>query len=71
MESIFLRKKIITNDKNITKECFYDPSNIFILDHDDFNEIENFIRTPYKPINQESVNYFDFSNWLKRFNSYE
>jgi len=71
MESIFLRKKLITNDKNIIKERFYDPSNIFILDHDDFDEIENFLKAPYKPINPESVNYFDFSNWLNRFNSYE
>lgn len=71
MESIFFGKKLITNDKNIIKERFYDPANIFVLDHDNFENIGDFINSPYKLINQELVNYFDFSNWLNRFNFYE
>ncbi|SDH79764.1 hypothetical protein SAMN05421846_10287 [Chryseobacterium taeanense] len=71
MESIFFRKKLITNDINIQKELFYDPANIFILEYDDFNTIDEFINTPFKELKSEIVDYFDFSNWLNRFTKYE
>ncbi|MCS3868280.1 hypothetical protein J3D55_001196 [Chryseobacterium ginsenosidimutans] len=67
MESIFFRKKLITNDKNIRKERFYDPANIFILDHDNFENINDFINGSYHEIRSELVNYYDFSTWLNRF----
>ncbi|MEC3875078.1 hypothetical protein [Chryseobacterium salviniae] len=71
MESIFLGKKLITNDINIQKENFYDSSNVFVLEYDDFNKINEFINTPFKKLKSEVVDYYDFSNWLKRFTEHE
>ncbi len=69
MESIFFRKKLITNNINIVDEEFYNSQNIFILGVDDLNRINEFIDTPYFDIKEEIVNKFDFHNWLLRFES--
>ena len=67
MESIFFKKKLITNDVHVKQEDFYDRNNIFILGEDNFDEIENFITSPYQEVNTEIIKYYDFKNWLKRF----
>lgn len=67
MESIFFKKKMITNDQSIIENDFYDPHNIFILGIDDFNTINNFINSPYKELPNEIIDKYDFANWLNRF----
>lgn len=67
MESIFLKKKLITNDVNIIYEDFYNPDNIFILNYDKIEKISDFIYLPYIDINLDIVAKYDFINWLKRF----
>ena len=32
------------------------------------NNIKQFIDSPYEPVNEEIVNYYDFEEWIKRFN---
>lgn len=67
MESIFLEKKLITNNKEIKKYNFYNPKNIFILDEDNMDNIETFLNSPYEKVDQEIIEYYDFESWLKRF----
>lgn len=67
MESIFLEKKLITNNKEIKKYNFYNPNNIFILDEDNMDNIETFLNSPYEKVDQEIIEYYDFESWLKRF----
>ena len=71
MESIFFEKKLITNDSSIRNELFFDEQNIFILGENNTLKITDFINSPYKKIKSEIVNYYDFTNWLKRFESNE
>ncbi|MBK1897724.1 hypothetical protein [Chryseobacterium paridis] len=71
MESIFFEKKLITNDRSIRDELFFDEQNIFILGENNISEIVAFIESPYKKIESDVVNYYDFTNWLKRFESNE
>ena len=68
MESIFFEKKLITNNKDIVNYNFYNPNNIFIIGKDDFNNMHNFINTKYEKIDNKIVEYYDYDNWLKRFN---
>jgi len=68
MESIFLGKKLITNDINIVNEDFYKAENIFILGHDDFEKISDFIHLPFVDISNGILKKYDFINWLNRFN---
>lgn len=45
-ESVFLKAKLITNNKNARNFDFYNKENVFILGEDDINELPNFIKTP-------------------------
>lgn len=67
MESLFFKRKLITNNKEIKKYNFYNPNNIFILEEDNFKNINEFINTEYEEIDSEIIEYYDIENWLKRF----
>lgn len=66
MESIFFCKKLITDNINIIKEPFYNSQNIFILGKDDINQLKEFLSSPYSPIPQEIIEYYEFQNWINR-----
>ena len=65
LEALFLRKKLITNNSEISEYDFYHPNNILILDENTNSDtIENFIRRPYFEINNEIVNHYTVENLL-------
>ena len=70
MESLFFMKKYITTNAKIRDEAFFKKSNIYILnDQCDNNErLSSFLELPYSPVQQNVIEYYDFYNWLKRFN---
>ena len=69
MESIFFSKKLITNNSYIKQNDFYNKDNIFILDiNKNLTKIKEFINTPYKSIEKETIDYYDYSSWIERFN---
>lgn len=55
-------KKLITTNKRIKEEPFYDPANIFIIDENNPKLDIEFFKSPVKPINLE---YLRVDNWLK------
>ena len=67
MEALFLERKLITNNTDIKNYDFYNHDNVFILGEDNINEIKEFINKPYRKVNQDIINYYDFEQWLKRF----
>ena len=71
LESIFCEKKLITDNSNIVDYDFYRPENIFIIGKDDPGRLKDFISSPYKKINQKIVDYYEFENWIKRFEGKE
>lgn len=70
-ESLFFRKKLITNNKNLEKFDFYNENNILIIDaeknSDYINDIKSFLKKPYQEIDENIINKYDFNNWLIRF----
>lgn len=66
MESIFFKRKLITNNPTIKTYDFYCKDNIFIIGEDDINFIKEFVQSPYKEISTEIVLEYDFSSWLNR-----
>ena len=64
---MFLERKLITNNTDIKNYDFYNHDNIFILGEDNINEIKEFINKPYKKIDQDIIDYYDFDQWLNRF----
>ena len=66
LESLFLKKKLITNYKEIIHEPFYNSNNIYILDEDN-RDLKKFLNTPVADIDKSIVNYYDCKSWFKRF----
>lgn len=67
MESIFFKKKLITDDKTMKLQPFYKRENIFILEEDNEIQLKSFIDSPYVPLDPSIIDSYDFLNWLKRF----
>jgi len=67
MESIFFKKKLITNDESIRNHDFYLADNIFILGFDDINVLSEFLKKPYKNLPDEITVKYDVDNWVQRF----
>lgn len=68
MESIFFKKKLISDNQNLLNESFYHPDNIFILGIDNLLDIKSFLNKPYREIDHSIVEQYDFYSWLQRFN---
>ena len=67
LESLFLDKKVITNNKMYMCEKFYRKQNIFILEQDDLKNLPEFLTNPLEEVAEEVKEYYLFENWLKRF----
>jgi len=66
MESIFFKRKLITNNTAIKEKKIFCPENIFILGENNIDSLISFINTPYKEIDENEINKYEFSSWLKR-----
>ena len=67
MESLFFEKKLITSNKFIKEYDFYNKNNIFILGEDKIENINKFLNSDYEKIDQKIIDYYDFEEWIKRF----
>lgn len=62
IEALSLHKKVITNNKEITKESFYCNKNIIIWPDESYR-IQEFLRTPF--ISEFDDNILSLKQWLK------
>lgn len=66
IDCIGLKKKLITNNKNIINEDFYNPNNILILDEENINIPKEFIDSPYEDLPKEIFEKYSLKNWAKQ-----
>lgn len=66
-EAIFYQKKYITNNTYIREEKFYTPENIFVIGVDSYENLQEFLKTPYVPLRKEILDYYSIENWIGRF----
>lgn len=64
IESIGHKCKLITNNKQIIKEDFYNPNNIYIYDIENFNIPISFFQTSYIPVSKEIYYKYSIDGWL-------
>ena len=64
-EGLYYKKKVITDNQTVKDYDFYHPNNIFIL-NENYEKIENFLKTPYREISEEIVKKYGFTNWIKQ-----
>jgi len=62
LEAIANGNKIITTNKNIKYDKFYREENIYILNKNNMNGINDFIKINYVPMD---ISYLKIENWLK------
>ena len=70
MESIFLSKKLITNNRHILDYDFYDPNNIFVLPKEGIpltEEIRSFLDKPFNPYPHYILDSYSFEHWISQF----
>ncbi len=64
LESLFLKKKLITNNQQIIADPYYDADNVFILGRDDLQDLPDFIAQSYQDKKQDLTG-LTFENWLQ------
>jgi 1,5-rhamnosyltransferase len=54
LESIFLSKKLVTNNKEVINYDFYDPARVFVIENDVFDKeaMRNFVEKEYPPVEE-------------------
>ncbi|MEC5394901.1 hypothetical protein [Bergeyella sp. RCAD1439] len=58
-------KKLITNNTTIKEYDFYNPNNIFVIENENLEGLEAFLKTDYI-IDEKIKEKYAFSNWIKR-----
>ena len=67
MESVYLKKKLITTNKTIVDTDLYNKNNVFILGVDNIEYIGRFLSSPYRELPVDIIEKYDFNMWLSRF----
>ena len=64
-ETIGYKKKLITNNELVKKYDFYNPNNIFVIENDQLDGLEEFLSIPYEDLSNEINTKYSFTNWIK------
>ena len=64
LDCLGLKKKLITNNKEIINEDYYNKNNIFIIDENNIDIPIEFINSPYEELPKELVEKYYIDNWL-------
>ncbi len=68
LEALFFKKKLITNNHEITKEPFYHPNNIYIIGKDEERiTLAEFINTPITDVPEDVLRLYQIEHWIKQF----
>lgn len=67
LEAISLKKKLLTDNKEIQYSDFYRKNNIFILGVDDLDSLDTFLKSPFVEIDYDIVKKYDVNYWLNNF----
>ena len=67
LEAMAFRKKLLTNNQSILNADFYDRDNIFVIGHDDWADIDHFLKRPYVAIDDKILRSYDVLTWINDF----
>ena len=66
IETLAAHTKIITTNRNIKEYDFYNPDNVEIIDRNDPQIREDFVDSPYTPIDDGIIEKYSLGNWVRR-----
>jgi hypothetical protein len=64
IETIALRKKIITTNNSIMSYDFYHPNNVHIISRNEVAIPKDFLESPFREVNDEIVNRYSLESWI-------
>lgn len=64
IESLGLKKKLITNNQQIKNYDFYDEQNIFVIETNEIDIPDSFFATPYKEIDEAIRSKYHLKEWI-------
>jgi hypothetical protein len=64
LEALFLKKKLITNNKNLLNYDFFNSNNIQIIDNN-FNIDTDILKVEFEKIDEYIIEKYTFDHWLK------
>lgn len=64
IESLGLKKKLITNNRQIKSYDFYDEHNIFVIETNEIDIPDSFFATPYKEIDEAIRSKYHLKEWI-------
>jgi hypothetical protein len=67
MEALYFGKKLITNNRYVKSEEFYDPNAVFILGERNLNELEAFVKGSQVHYDAKLLDQYDVSRWIENF----
>lgn len=67
LEAMAFRKKLLTNNHNILNADFYNRNNIFVIGHDDWASIGDFLNRPYEELDDQILRSYDVLTWINDF----
>lgn len=65
LEVVFLNVKCITTNKSILCSELYDKSRYFVVGEDDIESLNEFLKTPFKPVSEEVLHSFSCCSRIK------
>lgn len=66
LDSLILKRKLITDAREIIERDYYHPNNVFVLGVDKAETLEEFLSKPYHPISDEILSRYSLDEWVKR-----
>lgn len=66
LDSLILKRKLITDAKEIKERDYYNPNNVFVIGDDPADALEEFLNKPYVPISEDIVKRYTLDEWVKR-----
>lgn len=64
-DALFLGRKLLTNCAAVANMDFYDPANIYIVRDLRLEGIEDFMRTPYKKVDERIILQYEINQWIR------
>ena len=64
-EAIGYQKKLITTNETVKFYDFYHPNNMFIYNGENNDELTEFLKLPYFPIDENIRKKYSFANWIR------
>lgn len=67
MEALYLNVKLVTNNPEVLTDSKYPDENVFLLNARDIHELPHFLARPVIPASASTLKYYEFHQWLRRF----